>query len=100
MRAPRTCLDCGAVHTRARSRCGPCEQQFRSVYGGDWSELSRRLRAEHLAVHGPVCPGWHRDPHDVGPDDLTVDHVVAGTLEHGTQVLCRSCNSRKRNGGE
>lgn len=95
MPAPRPCLDCGQPHVRARGRCADCEAEFRAHYAGDWTATSKRIRTEHVATHGQVCPGWKRPAHTA--TDLTVDHVVAGSLSGGVQVLCRSCNTRKRN---
>lgn len=45
-------------------------------------------------MYGDWCPGYRREAH--AATDLTLDHVIAGTLAGGTQVLCRSCNDRKR----
>jgi 5-methylcytosine-specific restriction enzyme A len=61
-----------------------------------------RRRAEAvaawIATHGHWCPGWRREPHP--STDLTADHVVAfaNNRNENSQlaVLCRSCNSRKR----
>lgn len=81
--APRPCLDCGRL-TNA-SRCGTCQRQHRQHYAGDWTKLSARARAAHLATHGPWCPGLDRSPHQVRPDQLQLDHTT------GT-VLCNVCN--------
>ena len=61
---------------------------------GDWKTLSRRERAEWVAEHGPLCPGWGRAAHWVTEQELTVDHVVPRSREV-LAVLCRSCNGRK-----
>lgn len=65
-----------------------------------WKRRSRADRARHLATVGPICPGWRRDPHRVRPEDLTDDHVVpivaGGALLGETRVMCRSCNSARR----
>lgn len=97
MLTPRLCLDCGRPHVRARGRCEGCEGRERATYAGGWPAMSTRIRAEWVAEFGFVCPGWGVEPHDVEPTDLTVDHVVAGSLAGGLQVLCRACNTRKRN---
>jgi hypothetical protein len=68
----------------------------------DWGERKRRAAVvrQHRQLYGDWCPGYGVAPH---PDpDLTADHVVpvgAGGDPHGPlAVLCRSCNSRKREG--
>ena len=48
---------------------------------------------------GDICPGYNRKPH--ASSDLTADHITPrskGGHEDGPlAILCRSCNSRKRN---
>src|SRR5689334_13354128 len=68
-----------------------------------WAERMRRKAAvdKHRRIHGEVCPGWGRPTHGTGPaNPLTADHVLAvarGGREDGPlQVLCRACNSAKR----
>ena len=56
----------------------------KSTYGNQWRKLSERLRKEQ-----PWCTMCGYD------QDLTVDHVIPGTIAGGLIVLCRSCNSRK-----
>lgn len=62
-----------------------------------WVKFSCARLAEHRALVGDWCPGWRREGH--AADVLTVDHVIpislGGDLFGETQVLCRSCNSRK-----
>lgn len=62
-----------------------------------WRAFSRARLAEHRALVGDWCPGWRRDGHEA--DVLTVDHIIpislGGDVFGQTQVLCRSCNSRK-----
>ena len=80
----KRCLDCGRLSDG--SRC-PTHARARHtrMYGGAWQRISRAARAE-----SPYC-------HRCGTtDDLTLDHVQAGTLTAGVQVLCRSCNSGKK----
>lgn len=53
--------------------------------------------ASHVQQYGHWCPGWHVLPHY--SMDLTADHIEArGTSGEWSelQILCRSCNSRKR----
>jgi 5-methylcytosine-specific restriction enzyme A len=59
-----------------------------------WRRRSEHALAEHRRRYGNWCPGYRRPPHPSA--DLTLDHVVSGTVRFGTQVLCRSCNDRKR----
>lgn len=94
---PRRCIDCGRI-THNPMRCTTCArsnsritwarrgkgQRYRS---GGWEQQSKQLRAQHLATHGPVCPGWARPPHRCSPQALVVDHDAG--------VMCRSCNAVK-----
>jgi hypothetical protein len=68
---------------------------------------SRTERARRKATvdawvqrHGPLCPGYDVAAHP--SEDLTSDHVIpvaAGGREDGPlTVLCRACNTRKRDG--
>ena len=61
----------------------------------EWRRLRDRTLRAHRSAYGPLCPGWEREPHVA--TDLTVDHVNPLVFGGGTetQVLCRSCNSRK-----
>lgn len=80
------CLDCGKLtdgsrcpaHTRARHT---------RMYGRRWQQLSLFKRANQR---------WCEECG--ATEDLTTDHVVAGSLAGGVQVLCRRCNSRKSSG--
>lgn len=59
---------------------------------------------EWIARWGPVCPGYQRGEHKAHYrfNPLSVDHRIPKS-EGGTddpenlQILCRSCNSRKKN---
>ena len=83
---------------------GPCQQHRRespTYMQRDWAERQRRASAvlAWVEVNGWVCPGWGREPH--ASRDLTADHVTAVARGGGSgalEVLCRSCNSRKRDG--
>lgn len=92
-KAPTPCLRCGSL--------GDCEHRGaarRHRSSRAWTERSRRVREAWIAVHGPWCPGWGRDAHEVDPADLTVDHATAlavGGDDGDLTVLCRSCNARK-----
>jgi hypothetical protein len=86
----RHCLDCGRLTDS--TRCHTCHRRKRNNrYGGNWTTRSRTTIAAHLATHGPTCPGWQRPPHPINAADLTLDHE--------TGVLCRACNSAKRDRG-
>lgn len=109
----KPCLDCGALsqgprcelHEGARRRVRNARprphRDRRPGYGN--VEIVRRAEtvAAWRAVHGELCPGWKRAPHqaDAG-NPLTADHltpVAAGGAEAGPLgVLCRSCNSSKK----
>jgi 5-methylcytosine-specific restriction endonuclease McrA len=56
----------------------------RTRYGAQWDRLSKQLRQEQ-----PWCTRCGSD------QDLTVDHIIPGSVEGGLMVLCRPCNSRK-----
>lgn len=49
-----------------------------------WKKLSRVMRQRQ-----PWC-SWCG-----ATNDLTLDHIKAGSLEEGVQVLCRQCNGKK-----
>jgi hypothetical protein len=97
MTLPRACLGCGRS-TRNGPRCTTCARAHdRATWAkrgkseryrtGGWEQRSKALRAQHVALYGPLCPGWQRGAHYVRPDQLVVDHDVG--------VMCRACNSRK-----
>ena len=106
----RPCLDCGRLHLNL-SRCLVCQRRYERDrdeargsasargYGYRWRRLAARILAEYRAAYGNVCPGWMRESHRA--EVLTVDHIVpraaGGTDERSNlQVLCRACNSSKR----
>jgi hypothetical protein len=93
----RACLGCGRA-TRNGPRCPDCARAHdrdtwakrgkgRRYRSSGWEQQSKLLRAQHLQVHGPLCPGWARGAHVVLARQLVVDHDVG--------VMCRACNSRK-----
>jgi 5-methylcytosine-specific restriction protein A len=109
-RRPRPCLDCGTL-TRNASRCGTHQaawqqrhdQQRGSAtqrgYDSAWRKVAAATIDSHRQQYGDWCPGWGVQPHHA--TDLTADHIVAkatgGSNEAANaQVLCRSCNARKR----
>ena len=68
-------------------------------YGNLWRKRAAVLVAIHIAEHGEWCPGYGVQPH--AATDFTVDHIVAkangGTSDASNlRVLCRGCNSSKR----
>lgn len=106
----RPCLDCSRLTSNA-SRCDTCTTVYaRRVnayrgsatnrgYGYAWQKQAIHILTQHKAVHGEVCSGYRTVAHPA--TDLTVDHVIpksAGGTDRpdNLQVLCRSCNSRKR----
>jgi 5-methylcytosine-specific restriction protein A len=85
---------------RGISRCPDCQAGKRAERPVSYAEQQRRKAVveAHRAEHGDWCPGWRRPGHEA--TDLTADHLVpvgAGGDEHGELgVLCRACNSAKR----
>ncbi|WP_429216421.1 HNH endonuclease [Kitasatospora sp. MAP12-9] len=108
----RPCLECGTLTTNS-SRCDLHEREFNSLwnrqrgsatargYGYRWVQLRNSILADYIAAHGGYCNGYQVDIHYVDTTQLTVDHIVpkarGGTDDRSNlQVLCRACNSRKR----
>ena len=95
------CLGCGTP--TEGSRCADCrlpstrpqlsrKERHRTAA---WDRLSRRLRPQSPFCESPGC---------TATTDLTVDHIIpideAPELAFeplNCRVLCRSCNSRRRN---
>lgn len=67
----------------------------RPQYGKQHQRTSAALIAAHVSQYGWWCPGLEgvRDAHQ--STDLVADHLVAGQPEHGYQIVCRGCNSRR-----
>ena len=98
----RPCLDCGTPtqrtrcpeHTAAHERARP-SRRIRGRYDARWQRLSKIARARQ-----PWCSGYNRPPH--ASDDLTGDHrdPLNGETRfvrlEDIDVLCRACNSAKR----
>lgn len=90
----RRCLDCTRL-VHLGPRCSTCQrardrrrwQTKRHRYDTAWRATSKQTRDEHLATHGPTCPGYARPAHPA--TDLVVDHDLG--------VLCRTCNAVKAN---
>lgn len=65
----------------------------RPQYSATHQRTSAALRAQHVALHGWVCPGDPDYDHPLHPShDLVADHVVPGHPEHGYRVVCRTLN--------
>lgn len=106
----RPCLVCSTL-TRNASRCDTHQAEWQKRqdqirgsahqrgYTQAWRTLAAQTVANHRAQWGDWCPGWQTPGHPAA--DLTADHVVPkarGGTDHPSnlQVLCRGCNSRKR----
>jgi 5-methylcytosine-specific restriction protein A len=74
----------------------------RAALHNNWAERQRRAAVVNAWRHeyGDWCPGYHTPAHPA--HDLCADHLTpvgAGGAEDGPLgVLCRACNSRKRDG--
>jgi 5-methylcytosine-specific restriction endonuclease McrA len=71
----------------------------RRGYGRRWQQIRKAAVETHVALYGWTCPGWGVSPHHTY--DLTGDHSIplsrgGLTTPGNTLVLCRGCNSRKR----
>ena len=98
-RAPAQTTGPGAPY----HRCDDCRRQLnRTKYQRRRRTAAERRRrqdliAEHVRVHGWICPGWNRPAH--ASTDLTADHLTpqarGGAPESAIRVLCRSCNAAR-----
>jgi 5-methylcytosine-specific restriction protein A len=108
--AKRPCLRCGRLTANA-SRCDVHQAEYMAVrerqrgsahkrgYTSKYRVVASSVIAEYRARHGEWCPGHGVPAH--AASDLTVDHIIplahGGTPERANlRVLCRGCNSRKR----
>lgn len=86
----RRCLDCQRF-TDFGSRCDGCRKDRKRIRNAD------RPIAAAVVAASPICE-WCGDT-----EDLTADHIIplsrGGTNEGPRRVLCRSCNSGRRNRG-
>ena len=64
---------------------------------------NRQLIETWVLAHGYVCPGYRRPAHKAHPrwNPLTIDHITARRrggkdVLSNLRVLCRKCNSSKR----
>ena len=93
----RPCSSCGELLPSGK-RHDHRNRGKRPTDTARWKRRSRRDIAEHRALHGDWCAGWRRPSHHAS--DLTDDHLDplngGGDPFGATRVLCRSCNSAKR----
>lgn len=67
--------------------------------GGSYTiEEIKKLRKESKGI----CPGWNREPHYVGEENLEIDHIIpiskgGNSNIENIQLLCKSCNCSKGN---
>lgn len=90
----RPCLGCGTLIPSQRSRCPQCQPAKAKTaargYGSQWQATAKRVIARH-----PWCVQCGSTA------NLTADHIIPrarGGSDHESnlQVLCRPCNSAKR----
>jgi hypothetical protein len=87
----RRCLEPGCPElVTSGSRCAEHRAVQRAKYRGAWPHRSRAAVSDHRARVGDWCPGWRCAPHEAS--DLVLDHAAG--------VMCRACNTRKRNLGD
>ena len=108
----KPCLDCKRLH-RNPSRCDTCTTAYQRRrdaqrgssaqrgYGSAWRKARTTVMERHLVESGAVCPGFGVPAHAADPAALTVDHIRPkakgeGDSPDNLRVLCRACNSRKR----
>lgn len=98
----RRCISCGRPAVAGRSRCsrhGPTNaaRHGPNPYDHGWQVKAKAAVAEHVAIHGWMCPGYGVPAHR--STDLTGDHArplsLGGTNDGVVAVLCRRCNTRK-----
>lgn len=66
--------------------------------------MRRMVVQQHVLHNGHVCPGYEREAHMISPssdNQLTADHVIPLSMggsrgADNLQVLCRDCNSTKK----
>jgi 5-methylcytosine-specific restriction enzyme A len=86
----RPCLTCGVLIVSGNSHCPAHAKTTARGYGSAWQKKAKAFIANH-----PWCCRCH------AIKDLTVDHIVpkakGGSDGYDNlRVLCRSCNSAKR----
>ncbi len=89
---PRRCLSCAALCSA--TRCPVCAAGRKAVRNAH-APAAAAIVAAHRAAVGDWCPGYGRPAHQ--STDLTAEHSTP--ISRGGEVdgvLCRSCNSRKR----
>jgi hypothetical protein len=102
---------CGGLSDRARCpqhRSGPSRRR-RPAYNAQERRRRARVVANHIELHGYVCPGCPLSegrPHQADPDSnpLTADHYIpvgqGGPEEGPLRVMCRRGNSARGARGE
>ena len=93
----RLCLGrCGTLIEKTgtkedRNYCNKCRKPDNRPANPRYSDTVWRKISKAARAAQPWCT------YCKSKKDLTVDHVIAGSLDGGVMVLCRSCNSSKGN---
>lgn len=107
LKSPCIVRSCREMAAPGQSRCPQhrpkdLRKRVRPQYDSTWQKIAKEAVAKYQQVNGNVCNGYERPPHEVVlPNRLSADHITpvarGGTNDPmNIDILCVSCNSRKR----